>query len=64
MASERTLAESGVRENYCVTAIGIKRQNEDCRHAAPETRVTPGDRLAVPGPTKKVKQFAGQVKGR
>lgn len=64
VAFDLTLADSGVREKFGVTVVGVKRQNEDFRHATPETLVKPGDLLVVSGPTKKVEQFAGQGKGR
>lgn len=61
---ERSLVESGVREKFGVTVVGIKRPNEDFQHATPETRVRPGDLLIVSGPTKKVEKFAGQSSTR
>jgi trk system potassium uptake protein len=57
---ERTLAESGVREKFGVTVVGVKRPNTDFEHATPETRVRAGDLLVVSGPTTKVETFAGQ----
>ena len=54
------LAESGVREKFGVTVVGIKRTNEDFQHATPSTRILPGDLLIVSGPTRKVQLFAGR----
>lgn len=56
---DKTLAESGVREKFGVTVVGVKRKNRDFEHATPETRVLPGDLLVVSGPTKKLEKFAG-----
>jgi trk system potassium uptake protein len=55
----RSLAESGVRERFGVTVVGLKRANEDHRHATPDTRVLPGDVLVVSGPARKIEAFAG-----
>lgn len=58
----RLLGESGVRERYGVTVVGVKRANEDFRHATAETRVLAGDLLIVTGPTPQVEKFAGQAR--
>jgi len=55
-----TLSESGVREKHGVTVVGVKRANEDFRHARPDTRVLAGDLLIVSGETRQVERFAGQ----
>ena len=54
----RTLAESIARSRFGVTVVGIKRTNEDFRHATPDSRILPGDLLIVSGPTDKVEAFA------
>lgn len=56
------LAESGVREAFGVTVVGIKRANEDFQHAKPSTLILPGDLLIVSGPTRKIQEFAGRTK--
>lgn len=56
------LSESGVREKFGVTVVGIKRANEDFQHATPSTRILPGDMLIVSGPTSKIELFAGGKK--
>ncbi len=56
----RTLAESGVREHFGVTVVGIKRPGEDFQHATPGSRVQEGDLLIVSGPTDRVEKFAGR----
>lgn len=61
---DMSLAESGVRERFGVTVVGVKRANEDFQHATPETRILPGDLLIVSGPTPKVEGFAGNRRGR
>lgn len=58
----RALSESGVRERYGVTVVGVKRAHEDFQHATPETRILAGDLLIVSGPTPRVEKFAGQAK--
>jgi trk system potassium uptake protein TrkA len=58
------LAESGVREKYGVTVVGVKRANEDFQHATASTVVLPGDLLIVSGPTRKIELFAGGKKNR
>jgi trk system potassium uptake protein TrkA len=57
-AQNRSLAESSVRERFGVTVVGVKRANEDFRHAKPDTVILPGDLLIVSGPTRKVEKFA------
>jgi trk system potassium uptake protein len=60
LTHHRSLAESDVRERFGVTVVGVKRANEDFRHATPETVVLPQDLLILSGPTKKVEKFAAQ----
>lgn len=60
----RALTESGVRESFGVTVVGIKRANEDFQHATPSSRVLPGDLLIVSGPTRNIQAFAGNTKSR
>jgi trk system potassium uptake protein len=57
-AHGKSLAESGVRERFGVTVVGVKRAHEDFQHATPTTVILPGDLLIVSGPTKKVEKFA------
>ena len=58
----RSLAESGVRERFGVTVVGIKRPGEDFQHATPTSRVQGGDLLIVSGPTERVEKFAGSAR--
>lgn len=58
----RTLAESGVREKFGVTVVGVKRTHEDFQHAVPATLILPNDLLIVSGPTHKIENFAGHTK--
>lgn len=60
----QVLSESGVREKFGVTVVGVKRANEDFQHATPSTRILPGDMLIVSGPTTKIELFAGGTKKR
>ncbi len=55
---DHALAESGVRDKFGVTVVGVKRANEDFQHATPGTVVLPGDLLIVSGPTRKIELFA------
>lgn len=61
---DQTLAESGVREKYGVTVVGVKRSKQDFQHATPETRIRAGDLLIVSGATKLVEKFAGAARKR
>jgi trk system potassium uptake protein TrkA len=54
----RTLADSGVRQKYGITVVGVKRPREDFTYARPETVVERGDLLIVSGPTRKTEAFA------
>lgn len=62
--SDLTLAESGVREKFGITVVGIKRAHEDFQHATPSSTVRAGDLLIVSGPTKKVEAFAATGRRR
>jgi trk system potassium uptake protein len=59
----RTLAEAAVREKFGVTVVGVKRANQDFRHATPETQILAGDLLIVSGSTPQVERFAGRAGG-
>ena len=61
---DMSLVESGVREKFGVTVVGVKRAYEDFQHATPETRILPGDLLIVSGPTPKVEGFAGNRRSK
>ena len=58
------LADSGVRQKFGVTIVGVKRANEDFCHATPSTVVLPGDLLIVSGTTRDVEKFASHSKDR
>jgi trk system potassium uptake protein len=57
----QTLGQSGVREKFGVTVVGIKRPGDDFQHATPDSRVQSGDLLIVSGPTDRVEKFAGRA---
>lgn len=59
----KTLTESGVRERFGVTIVGVKRANLDFEHATPSTMIMPGDLLIVSGPTREVEGFAARTRG-
>ncbi|WP_349569117.1 potassium channel family protein [Azotobacter salinestris] len=56
------LADSSVRGKYGVTVVGLKRANENFRHATSDTLILPGDLLIVSGPTHQIQAFAGQTR--
>ncbi len=56
----RKLRDSGVRERFGVTVVGVKRAHQDFEHAVPDTLIVDGDLLIVSGPTGKLEKFAGQ----
>ncbi len=58
LSQNKSLAQSRVRELFKVTVVGVKRANEDFRHATPETVVLSGDLLIVSGATQDVERFA------
>lgn len=64
MTFDKTLAESGVREKFGVTVVGVKRASADFQHATAETVVRAGDLLIVSGATKLVEKFAGAARSR
>jgi trk system potassium uptake protein len=54
----RTLAEVGIRQEYGVTIVGVKRSGEDFTYAQPQTVVYDGDLIIVSGSRAKVEAFA------
>ena len=56
----RTLAESGVRQRYGVTIVGVKSPGEDFTYAKPDTKVHSGDTLIVSGPTTLIERMAAR----
>jgi trk system potassium uptake protein TrkA len=52
------LGQSGLRTNYGVTVVGVKRLGEDFTYATAETVVEEGDLLIVSGRTEQVERFA------
>lgn len=63
LACNQSLAQSGVREKFGVTVVGVKRSHEDFQHAKPDTMILTGDLLIVSGPTQKVEKFAARSGG-
>lgn len=57
---DKTLADAATRERTGVTVVGLKRLNEDFRHATPDIKVLPGDLLIVSGPTRQIELFAAK----
>jgi trk system potassium uptake protein len=55
-----TLEQSGVREKYGVTVVGVKAPNEDFIYARPETRVSEHDILIVSGRAELIERFAAR----
>ena len=56
----RTLAESGVRQRYGVTIVGIKSVGKDFSYATPTSVVSEGDLIIVSGERRKVEAFSDQ----
>ena len=56
----RTLAESGVRQQYGVTIVGIKSAGKDFSYATPASVVNDGDLIIVSGERRKVEAFSDQ----
>ncbi|KAA1399972.1 potassium channel family protein [Aeromicrobium ginsengisoli] len=57
VACGKTLAESGLRQAYGITVVGVKTRGEDFTYARPETPISHADELIVSGPTTKVEAF-------
>ena len=55
-----TLSESGVRDKYGVTIVGIKSPGRDFTYADPTTRVGKQDLLIVAGHVELLGRFAGR----
>ena len=56
-----TLSESGVRDKYGVTIVGIKSPGRDFTYADPTTRVGKQDLLIVAGHVELLGRFAGRT---
>ncbi|RDC59025.1 Ktr system potassium uptake protein [Alteripontixanthobacter maritimus] len=59
---DRTLEESGVREKFGVTVVGVKRPQADFVYAVPDTVVLADDLMIVSGTTAQVERFAATAK--
>ena len=57
VAWDRTLEETGLRQKYDITVVGVKRRGQDFTYAKPETSIAKSDELIVCGSTKKVESF-------
>jgi trk system potassium uptake protein len=55
---DRTLGESGLRTEYGITVVGVKRPGEDFTYALPETMVRRNDQLIISGATDLVERFS------
>lgn len=56
----RTLAETGIRQKYGVTIVGIKAVGKDFSYATPTSVVHEGDLIIVSGERRKVEYFSDQ----
>lgn len=54
----RSLAGYGVRQEYGITIVGVKRTGQDFTHATPDTVIEDGDLIIVSGPQDKVERFS------
>ena len=57
---DKPLGQSGVRREFGVTVVGVKRAGEDFTHATGETVIHAGDLIIVSGERTKVEHFADQ----
>ena len=53
----RSLQGSGVRQEFGITVVAVKRLGETFRYATPETVIREGDQVVVSGPAAKVEAF-------
>lgn len=63
-AWDKTLEEVGLRREYGVTVVGVKKQREDFMYARPETMIDRDHELVVCGPTDKVENFSAEAARR
>ena len=54
----KTLSESGLRRNYRLTVVGVRKPGSDFTYASPETRIEPRDEVIVGGHPDDVNAFA------
>ncbi len=55
-----TLGESGIRQKYGVTVVGVKSPGQDFTYARPETKVSSHDLLIVSGHSQLIERFAAR----
>ncbi len=55
-----TLGESGIRQRYGVTVVGVKSPGQDITYARPETKVSSHDLLIVSGHAQLIEKFAAR----
>ena len=55
-----TLGESGIRQKYGVTVVGVKSPGQDFTYARPETKVSSHDLLIVSGHSQLIEKFAAR----
>ncbi|WP_018154976.1 potassium channel family protein [Demetria terragena] len=60
-AWDKTLEQVGLRREYGVTVVGVKKQREDFTYARPETMVEKDHELVVCGPTELVENFSAEA---
>lgn len=54
----RSLGGYGVRQEFGITVVAVKRTGESFVYATPETVIRPGDHVVVSGPVAKVEAFS------
>jgi trk system potassium uptake protein len=57
----RSLSESGVRQAFAITVVGVKRHGEEFTYATQDTVVRAGDVLIVSGRIDDVEAFANRT---
>lgn len=60
-AWDKTLEQIGLRRQYGVTVVGVKKLREDFTYARPETTIDSDHELVVCGPTDKVENFSAEA---
>ncbi len=58
--ADRTLIESGIRQEFNVNVVGVQAPDEGFTHAQPDTRLVEGSVLLVAGQVRAVERFAAE----
>lgn len=58
----KTLAQAGIRNEYKITTVGVKKPDESFTYATAETLITEGDQILVSGHPADIEKFAALPK--